>query len=144
MRRALALAAALSLCATVAYGHITVAPALSKRASQETYTLNVPTEGASPTTAVELDVPAGVEIVSVEAPASEHKVVKVDGRTVSITWKVDIPPRQSRKLVFTALNPKKGERIQWNAHQIFADGSRADWVEGPGTRRPAPSTRLSD
>lgn len=143
MRRILALTTALVLLATVAQAHITVAPSQSKIAARETYTLNVPTEGASPTKAVELDVPAGVEIVSVEAPASEHKLVKVDGRTVSIAWTLEIPPGQSRKLVFVAQNPKTGERIQWNVHQIFADGSRADWVEAPGTRRPAPGTRLA-
>lgn len=137
------LAVLLALAATPAIAHITVMPVQSRPAVQETYTLNVPTEGASATVGVELLVPPGVELVSVVGPAEDHVVVREGGRATTVRWTVNIPPREARKLSFVARNPASGERIQWNVHQLFADGTRASWIEGSGTRRPAPATRLS-
>jgi hypothetical protein len=105
--------------------------------------LTVPTEGASATTSVELEVPAEVTVVEVKGGAGDYRTVKADGRIVSVVWSVQIPPGDSRQLVFVARNPSRSAEIQWKAHQVFADGSRRDWVEPPGAgRQPAPRTRL--
>lgn len=135
-------AAGLLAAASVAHAHVTVSPREARRASQDTYSFNVPTEGASATTAVELEVPAGVDVLSIEAATSEHAVVRSQGRIVSVRWSVNIAPGQARQLALVARSPLSGERVLWKVRQIFADGSHADWTEEPGSRRPAPITNL--
>ena len=63
-------------------------------------------------------------------------------RIVAITWKREIPPKQSAEFAFMARNPNAAE-IAWKARQRFADGTSADWVGVQGDRRPASVTRLS-
>jgi hypothetical protein len=60
---------------------------------------------------------------------------------VAITWKREIPPRQTAEFAFTARNPKAAQ-IAWKARQRFVDGSSADWVGVEGDRRPAAVTKL--
>ena len=143
MRYILALASVFVLTASAAHAHVTVSPVQSSQGSTETYTLNVPTEGASATTSVELDVPSDVTVLEVTAPAEQYRVVRADGRIVGITWQVDVPPGESRRVVFVTRNPAAGVQIAWNVHQLFADGSRRDWVEAAGSKRPAPRTQLA-
>lgn len=138
--RVMLLAATLWAGATAAYAHVTVSPAESKPAQRETYSFNVPTEGASATTGVELEAPPEVVIVSVEDPAAE--LVRAGDRVVTVKWRVDIPPGEARRLNLVAQNPARGQEITWKVHQLFADGSRRDWADAPGTRQPAPRTRL--
>ena len=128
MRRIFILAAALAFSATTALAHITVSPTQSKPAARETYTFNVPTEGASPTTGVELEVPQGVEVVSVEAEPSTYTLTKKDGRTVAIRWTVSIPPREARKLVLVAQKACHCEREQSNR---FSLSDKLDNVKSP-------------
>jgi uncharacterized protein YcnI len=142
LRYILPIAAAFALMAGVAHAHITVTPVPSSPASKETYTLNVPTEGAVATTSVELDVPSDVTVVDVTAPAEQYRLLKAEGRVVGIIWQVEVPPGEGRKLVFVAQNPSAGAQIEWKVHQLFADGSRRDWVEAAGSKRPAPRTLL--
>ena len=126
----------------VAYGvqaHVRIQPAESPAGAQQTYTVRVPTEGDVATTWVELEVPADVSVISVEGQ-SETK--RIGNRIVSIIWRMEIPPGQSQQFVFVARNPVSGQEISWKAHQHFADGSSTDWIEGPGTRRPASITKL--
>ena len=126
----------------VAYGvqaHVRIQPTESPAGAQQTYTVRVPTEGDVATTWVELEIPAGVSVISVEGP-SETK--KIDNRIVSIIWRMEIPPGQSQQFVFVAQNPASGQEISWKAHQHFADGSSSDWIEGPEPRRPASLTKL--
>jgi hypothetical protein len=142
VRYALPLAIALTLVASIAHAHVTVSPAQSSAGMKVAYTLNVPTEGASATTSVELDIPLDVAILEVMAPAEEYRLLKAEGRIVGIVWQVVVPPGEGRKIVFVAQNPGAGAQIEWKVHQLFADGSRRDWVEAVGSKRPAPRTLL--
>ena len=123
--------------------HVTVAPRESQAGAEQRYTVRVPTEGQVATVAMELEVPPDVTIIEV-APGDGYTfdTRREGGRIVSITWKREIPPRQTAEFVFTARNPKSGE-ISWKAHQRFADGTSADWVGVEGDRRPAAVTRLT-
>lgn len=138
---AVAIAAMMTLAATVAQAHVKIRPAESKQGASETYTIVVPTEGKVPTTSIELEAPNGVVIVSIE---SSPKDMKTLGDHTSITWATDIPPGEHREFVFVAKNPASGDQIAWKAHQHFADGTVTDWIEtpGPGTKRPGPLTKL--
>lgn len=144
MKFGIAAAASVLLFAAGAQAHVTVTPKQSRKAAQETYTFNVPTEGASPTTSVEITLPIGVEPVAAPASAPAYTMVREAGRIVALRWVLDVPPGQARQLVVVAKNPASAARLQWKVRQGFADGSSADWVEEPGSRRPAPLTELID
>ena len=130
------------ITATTASAHVRVAPAESKPGATETYKVTVPTEGKVSTVRVELVVPDGVELVSVADAADPHEVRKGDGGTSVITWRGEILPGWAREYYFTARNPQSGSQISWQAHQFFADGTTADWVDVPGSKRPASVTKL--
>jgi uncharacterized protein YcnI len=117
-------------------------PSESKTGATETYKVTVPTEGKVSTERVELVVPAGVELVSVADAADPHEVRKGEDGTSVITWRGEILPGWAREYFFTARNPQTGSQISWMAHQFFADGTTADWVDVPGSKRPASVTKL--
>lgn len=126
----------------MALAHVTVRPAEAPPGSEVTYTVRVPTEGQSATTSVELEIPAGVMVVSVNGAADSYEMKKAGDRVTSIVWKTSIPPEQRAELTFVAKNPAAGAEITWKAHQFFADGTSADWVEAKGSKRPASITAL--
>lgn len=123
--------------------HVTVVPRESQAGAEQRYTVRVPTEGQVATVAVELEVPPDMTIIEV-VPGDGYTfdTRREGGRIVSITWKREVPPRQTAEFVFTARNPKS-EHVAWKAHQRFADGTSADWVGVEGDRRPAAVTRLT-
>lgn len=125
-----------------ALAHVTVRPAEAALGAEVTYTVRVPTEGQSATTSVELEIPAGVAIVSVNGAADTYEMNKMGDHVTSIVWKTSIPPEQRAELTFVAKNPASGAELTWKAHQFFADGTRADWVEAKGSKRPASITAL--
>jgi uncharacterized protein YcnI len=140
MRCSSFLAAALLVLASSAQAHVRVLPFESKTGAQQTYTMKVPTEGKVTTTSVELEVPAGVSVISIVDPAETKKVA---GRITSITWKTEILPDQSKDFNFVAVNPKTDQDMAWKAHQHYADGTSRDWVDLPKTKSPASVTKLS-
>ena len=141
MRNA-AVVAFILLAASTLSAHVTVAPRESQAGAEQRYAVRVPTEGQVATTSVELEIPSGVVVSEVVAGEGYTFDVRRDGgRIVAITWKREIPPKQSAEFVFVARNPNAAE-IAWKARQRFADGTSADWVGVQGDRRPASVTRL--
>ena len=136
---AFSLALAVVLVTSAVRAHVRIQPAESNAGARQTYTLSVPTEGNVATTWVELEVPAGVSVISVE---DQVETKKIGDRIVSIIWRMEIPPSQSREFVFVAMNPTSEQEISWKAHQYYADGSSTDWIEGFNSRRPASVTKL--
>lgn len=132
-----------AMMATVALAHISVTPGQTKKGAQETYTFNVPTEGAVKTVKVELEIPAGVE-VSKPAKPTDYEIVEANRRPGLVRWTVDIPPGQAAKITLAVKNPTTGDRIQWKVHQVFADGTRTGWIGERGAPSPAPVTTLTD
>lgn len=130
---------------TLAVAHVGVRPRESKPGAEERYTVRVPTEGAVATTSVRLDIPEGVTILEVEKASGESFEVDRKGdRIVAITWKRNIPPKETSEFFFRARNPQTGAEIAWKAHQHFADGTHTAWVEPAGGKRPGPLTKLTD
>lgn len=134
------LSMALAVSISTAQAHVRVLPAESQSGAKQVYTVRVPTEGNVATIAVVLDVPEGV---SVNSAQGQPEITKRGGRTVSITWKTEIPPGQSQVFTFEATNPASGQQIVWKAHQHYADGSTRDWADEPSSKSPASVTRLS-
>lgn len=134
--------AVLLMASPLALAHVTVRPAEAAPAATTTYTVRVPTEGQSATTSVELEVPAGVVVISVAGEPASYELKKTGDRVTMIVWKTSIPPGERAELNFTAQNPPSGAEIVWKAHQLYQDGSRADWVEPKGSKRPSSITVL--
>ena len=141
--RTASLAGALLLVSVPAFAHVGITPRESKLGATESYTLRVPSEGGMTTTSVVLDVPDGVTIVSVAAPeGAKHEEKKVGDRIVQVTWTVEIKAGASAQLAFVARNPAQGESISWKVNQKYSDGMTSAWVGAPGSRAPAPVTKL--
>src|SRR5688500_16164774 len=139
----LVLAALVASVPAAAWAHVGVRPRESNPGAEERYTVRVPTEGAVTTTSVRLEVPDGVTVLEVlPADGATVETEKQGERIAAITWKKDIKPKEVGEFAFRARNPGAGTEIRWKAHQHFADGTSAHWVEAPGTRRPGPVTRL--
>lgn len=144
MTRVIAFTVSALLVATAAQAHVSVRPRESKLGATEHYIVRVPTEGKVATTSVEVEVPQGVMVESVEpADGVTSEMKREGGRVVSITWTVTIDPGANREFSFTAKNPTEGTEIVWKAHQRYADGTSSEWVGAPGTRQPAPVTMLT-
>ena len=132
-----------ALTGSVISAHVTVAPRESQPGAEQRYTVRVPTEGQVATTSMELEVPPDMTIIEVVPGEGYTFETRREGaRIVAITWKREIPPKQTAEFAFLARNPKAAQ-IMWKAHQRFADGTSADWVGVEGDRRPASVTRLT-
>jgi ketosteroid isomerase-like protein len=70
------------------------------------------------------------------------ETAKQGNRITTITWKKNIPPKESAEFVFRARNPMSGDLV-WKAHQHFSDGTTADWVGVAREKRPAAVTKLA-
>lgn len=123
-------------------GHVLVRPAASKPGATETYSMSVPTEGKVTTTKVELVLPKNITLVSVDDAGKPYDVRHAADGTTVITWRTQIDPSYAKIFKFVAQNPSDTGEITWPAHQYFADGTRADWVDVVGSRRPASVTKL--
>ena len=144
MTRVIAFMASALLVATAAQAHVSVRPRESKAGTTEKYIVRVPTEGKIATTSVDVEIPQGVTVDSVEpADGVKSEMKREGGRVVSITWTVTIDPGQNREFVFVAKNPTDATEIVWKAHQRYSDGTSSEWVGAAGTRQPAPVTNLT-
>ncbi|MHB1207907.1 MAG: DUF1775 domain-containing protein [Rhodospirillaceae bacterium] len=125
-----------------AQAHVTVRPAEAAPAATMTYAVRVPSEGEVTTTSVELEIPVGVMVKSVEGPLESYELKKTGDLITAIVWKTAIPAGERAELKFSAQNPAQGTELVWKAHQRFKDGTSADWIEAKGGKRPASVTVL--
>jgi uncharacterized protein YcnI len=145
MKRLHALIAGFALLALPAavVAHVSITPRESTHGATERYIVRIPTEGKVATTAAELDVPEGVIVETLQAPAGwKHEIKRKDDRIVAVTWQADVKPGEYIEVGFVARNPRQGDRIVWILRQRFADGTVTDWTVGPQGTRPTAVTRL--
>ena len=139
----MAVSLALVVSATIVQAHVTVQPRRSEAGAIQRYVVRVPTEGQVATQSVELDVPAGVEIIDIPPGSGYTSETRRDGgRIVGITWTRNIAPGEVAEFGFMARNPRSTS-ITWKARQRFVDGSSVDWAGPAGDRRPASITDLA-
>lgn len=148
MKTRASLLMAVALCVLVpslVQAHVSITPRQSTQGATEKYTVRIPTEGKVATTAAELDVPEGVIVETMQAPAGwKYEVKRADDRIVSIVWTVDVKPGEFVEVAFVARNPRQGEKIVWTLRQKFADGTVSNWTTAPnGTTRPTAVTQLT-
>ena len=141
-RRFAAAVICLALSLAVLDAHVVVTPRESAAGAEQIYTVRVPTEGTVPSTTLELEIPAGVHVMTVASGDGFTFNVKHEGgRIIAITWRREIKPKEFALFTFTAHNPQSGP-LQWNAHQTFADGSMRHWIGERGSKEPASVTTI--
>ena len=104
-------AAAVVMVSVPVFAHVGVTPRESKPGATETYTLRVPSEGGRTTTSLTLDVPDGVTVASVAAPAgATHEERRVDGRDPRDYVDGDHPAWSRGRVVVCGQEPRAGDR----------------------------------
>jgi uncharacterized protein YcnI len=144
IRRVVVIVGLMVLAAPAAFAHVSITPRQSAQGATERYLVRIPTEGKVATVAAELDVPEGVIIETLQAPAGwRHEVTRKDDRIAAIVWRADVKPGEYIEVGFVARNPRQGDRIVWTLRQRFADGTTTDWTAGPQGIRPTAVTQLT-
>jgi len=133
------------LMPAAAEAHVSITPRESTQGATERYTVRIPTEGKVATIAAEIEIPEGVIVETLQAPAGwKHDVKRKDDRIVAITWQANVAPGEFIEVGFVARNPRQGAEIVWTLRQRFADGTVSDWTKAPnGSTRPTAVTRLA-
>jgi hypothetical protein len=100
-----------------ASAHVRVSPTDAKAGAKTVYMVTIPTEGKSPTSKVELVLPQGASLISVDDEGKPFDIQHpADGTTV-IVWSTEIPPGWAKMFHFTVVNPTGASEIPWKAHQ---------------------------
>jgi uncharacterized protein YcnI len=143
--RASAAAATMALLLSAGVdAHVSITPRESAQGATEKYTVRIPTEGAVATVAAELEVPEGVIVETLQAPAGwTHELKRKDDRITAITWRASVKPGEFIEVAFVARNPRQGSQLVWTLRQRFADGTVTDWTTGPTGPRPTAITKLT-
>ncbi|HSX31748.1 MAG TPA: YcnI family protein, partial [Candidatus Saccharimonadales bacterium] len=116
-----------------ASAHVVVKPSEVVTGSFETFSVSVPVERGVPTTAIKLDIPAGLQYVTPTVKPGWTISVSKDGEAEdaavkSITWTGgQIEPGFRDDFSFGAKTPDTQTQLQWKAYQTYADGLIIEW-----------------
>lgn len=135
--------------ATVAEAHVTVNPTESTTNAYEKYTVRMPVEKDINTTELELEVPDGVDLVSVlPMDGWDYELKKDDsGSITSVTWTASdggIKPNEFIEMSFIGANPSEPTDVSWKALQTYEDDSVVEWVGDPDSDEPASVTEIAE
>lgn len=129
---------------SLAEAHVTVSPGESTTGAYEKYTVRVPVEKEMNTIAVTLEIPSGVNVVSVmPVPDWDYSLDRKDGRVASVTWTATeggIGKNEFMEFSFVGANPDEPGEVAWKAIQTYEDGSEVRWVGEPDEKEPASIT----
>ena len=128
---------------SVALAHVGVYPGLSTAGATVRYRIHVPTEGNVSTVRIELEVPAGFVISSVEPNEGWKEEQRKDsaGRIVGLIWSGgSIKPKLRSDFFLVGKNPSRPGMLAWKVIQIYEDGTESKWSGEKGSRTPAPVT----
>ncbi|MGV3041765.1 YcnI family copper-binding membrane protein [Staphylococcus rostri] len=145
----LAFVVATSVGATsVAEAHVTLNPQVSEPGSYEEYSVRVPVERNDQTVKLELEVPEGVALSTVQpVPGFKHTFDKDSkGNIKKITWTATdrgIGPNEHMDFPIVAANPEETGKFKWKATQTYKDGTVVRWTnEDENSETPAPVTEV--
>jgi YD repeat-containing protein len=144
VRSFLLIAAASSMIAFPASAHVTIWPKQSIAGAREKYAVRVPNEKKVPTVALELGLPDGLRLTSIEQKAGwkSELVRDAHGSITGIRWTGELAPMEFAEFGVLAINPPQAGEIAWRATQVFADGSKVEWIGRDGSAAPAPKVIL--
>ncbi|WP_106498274.1 YcnI family copper-binding membrane protein [Lentibacillus sp. Marseille-P4043] len=134
--------------APIAEAHVTVNPSESTTNAYEKYSVRIPVEKDINTTKVELQVPDGVNLVSVMPVNNWNYQLKKDDdeRITSVTWTATaggVKPNEFIEFSFIGANPSEPGEVSWKAFQTYEDGSVVEWTGPPDADEPASVTTIT-
>ena len=122
-------AAIISLLAgNIATAHVVVKPSEAPAASFQTFTVSVPNEKSSDTTAIKLIIPSGLQnVMPTQKAGWDITTEKSHGTVTSITWTGTLVPERRDDFTFSAKLPATNSELHWKAYQTYDDGSTVAW-----------------
>ena len=126
----------------LAFAHAVVYPKASTVGARERYVIRVPNERNLPTTRVEIQFPAEVNVTSFyDVPGWQLEVVRDSAkRIIGAVWTGTLAPQRFVELPFVAANPRADARLVWPVYQTYADGERVAWTGPEDAKTPASTT----
>jgi uncharacterized protein YcnI len=118
---------------TAAFAHVTVQPGEVGLAKFQTFTVGVPNEKDTPTVAVRLVLPEGLNHVSPTVKPGWTINVKRSGegeaaRATEIEWTGgQIPAAFRDEFTFSAQVPDSETELDWKAYQSYGNGLTVNW-----------------
>lgn len=135
--------AATAILAGAAQAHTSIWPRQSQLGATEKYTIRIPTEGQVATVSVEVDVPEGVIVETMQVPNGwQYEVRRANDRIAGITYRMNIKPAEFIEIGLVARNPRQGTELVWGLRQRFADGKVEDFTRTAAGIRPTARVQL--
>ena len=130
--------------ASLAFGHIRIAPTESTTGAREKYTMRVPNEKQVTCSKIEGEFPAGLDIYDFEfKPGWKIEFKKDDkGKIVGATWTGTMQQYEFVEFGMLGINPKEATDLVWKFVQYYDDGSKEEFTGPVGSRLPSPVTTL--
>ncbi|HVO86567.1 MAG TPA: DUF1775 domain-containing protein [Candidatus Binatia bacterium] len=121
------------MAAGTAMAHVIVTPSTVGVAAFQTFSVSVPTEKDTPTTALKLLIPSGLNEVTPTVKPGWQIDTKKSGDTVTeIDWTGgSIPVGLRDDFTFNAEAPANATELHWKAYQTYGDGSVVSWDATP-------------
>ncbi|UXR78097.1 MULTISPECIES: YcnI family protein [unclassified Staphylococcus] len=132
----------------VAEAHVTLNPQVSEPGSYEEYSVRVPVERNDQTVKLELEVPKGVSLSTVQPVNGFKHSFKKDGKgnIEKVTWTATnkgIGPHEHVDFPIVVANPEEAGEFKWKATQTYKDGTVVRWTdEDEKSETPAPVTKV--
>src|SRR5712692_3868453 len=145
MKKLLFVALIALVFAQLASAHIRIAPTESTAGAREKYTMRVPNEKKVPSSKVEGEFPAGLDVYDFEfKPGWKIDFKKDDkGKVIAATWTGTIQPYEFVEFGMLAINPKQGSsNLTWKFIQYYDDGTKEEFTGPVGSRLPSPVVAL--
>ena len=117
--------------AGTALAHLDIRPLESPPEIWQIYSLVVPTESDSPTTWIEMRVPAEFEIEAIHHEPEWQLATSRNekGRVTTMRWSgSSIPPLTFKEFKFFAKNPAQPGVYKWVATQRYENGRSSTWT----------------
>jgi uncharacterized protein YcnI len=144
MKRTLLLATIVLVSAQMVSAHIRIFPTESTMGAREKYTMRVPNEKQVPSSKIEGEFPAGLEVYDFEFKPGwkiDFKKDK-DGKITGATWTGKIQPYEFVEFGMLAINPKQATNLTWKFIQYYDDGNKEEFIGAVGSKLPAPVVTL--
>src|SRR5258708_17188383 len=119
--------AGLVLFTVPAFAHVIVKPSQVGIASEQIFTVGVPSEKNIPTVGIRLLIPSGITTVIPKSKPGWTIEIKKDKKTSEITetdWTGGtIQPDQRDEFIFQAQSPATPTALKWKAYQAYQDSN---------------------
>ena len=134
----------LLFAASLAYGHIRIAPTESIHGAREKYTMRVPNEKQVACVKIVGEFPEALNVYDFEfKPGWKIDFKKNEkGQIVGATWTGRMVPYEFVEFGMLGLNPKEGTELTWKFVQYYEDGTTEEFTGPAGSRLPAPVVTL--